>query len=177
MNKIAEENLVNQQKESQVKLEFKHLAPYFPYGLIMCEEVPRTNDKLETVINHDKGEFLSYLGTSEPYIVWRCIYQHSKKVWFRETPINQLGKKIKPILMPLSDLTKEHTWKGETAPYWWFVSEEDSPDYNLLMKFKEGELFPRELSYGLIDYLIENHFDIFGLIEKGLAIDINTLEK
>ena len=31
------------------------------------------------------------------------------------------------------------------------------------------------MSYGLVSKLIEWHFDVFGLIEKGLAIDINTL--
>ena len=27
-----------------------------------------------------------------------------------------------------------------------------------------------------LNYLFENHFDVYGLIEKGLAIDINTLK-
>lgn len=31
-------------------------------------------------------------------------------------------------------------------------------------------------SYLLMQKLIEWHFDVFGLIEKGLAIDINTLK-
>ena len=34
----------------------------------------------------------------------------------------------------------------------------------------------KEIHYDIIQELIERHFDIFGLIEKGLAIDINTLE-
>ena len=29
--------------------------------------------------------------------------------------------------------------------------------------------------YSYVQYLISNHFDVFGLIEKGLAIDKNTL--
>ena len=30
--------------------------------------------------------------------------------------------------------------------------------------------------YGFVLNLLEWHFDVFGLIEKGLAIDINTLK-
>ena len=38
--------------------------------------------------------------------------------------------------------------------------------------------FPNHLDLKVNDYniLLENHFDIFGLIEKGLAIDMNTLK-
>ena len=31
------------------------------------------------------------------------------------------------------------------------------------------------INYGIVEKFIEWHFDIFGLIEQGLAIDINTL--
>ena len=31
------------------------------------------------------------------------------------------------------------------------------------------------LPYNIVSKLFENHFDVFGLIEKGLAIDINTI--
>lgn len=39
--------------------------------------------------------------------------------------------------------------------------------------------FPNYLDLKVNDYnvLLENHFDVFGLIEQGLAIDINTLNK
>ena len=32
-----------------------------------------------------------------------------------------------------------------------------------------------KMPYILVEILFENHFDLFGLIEKGLAVDINTL--
>lgn len=89
------------------KLELKHLIHYFLYKLIMCEEVQRYNDNDDKVMNYDRGELLSYLGTAEPYIVWRCVYQHSGQEWIRETSINKLGKTIKPILRPLSDLLND----------------------------------------------------------------------
>lgn len=32
-------------------------------------------------------------------------------------------------------------------------------------------------SYEFMTYCFQNHFDVFGLIESGLAVDINTLNK
>ena len=32
------------------------------------------------------------------------------------------------------------------------------------------------LPYSIFEILLKNHFDVFGLIEKGLAIDINTIK-
>ena len=34
----------------------------------------------------------------------------------------------------------------------------------------------KSLPYECIEFMFRNHYDFFGLIEKGLAIDINTLE-
>ena len=62
---------------------------------------------------------------------------------------------IKPILRPLSDLVKlgsnERWWRDKIA------------------------LGITKLDYESIQELFKEHFDVFGLIEKGLAIDINTL--
>ena len=35
----------------------------------------------------------------------------------------------------------------------------------------------KTLEYECMIDLLKNHYDVFGLITKGLAIDINTLEK
>ena len=37
--------------------------------------------------------------------------------------------------------------------------------------------FINKTDFGHVQYLISKHYDVFGLIEKGLAIDINTLNK
>ena len=80
----------------------------------------------------------------------------------------------KPILRPLSDLTKEIEVDGEkfvpAIELNWSNITTDilSKSINLTNKFNNLFAF---------DYkkLLEWHFDVFGLIEKGLAIDINTL--
>lgn len=78
---------------------------------------------------------------------------------------------FKPILHPLSDLTKPIVHKGEE-----FVPMKEIAIYN-----------PNNVEYliecvvtGLVEYivlrqLIEWRFDIAGLIEKGEAVDVNTL--
>ena len=77
------------------------------------------------------------------------------------------------ILRPLSDLTKEIEHKGER-----FVPIEKLRD----MGFYIGEDWIIEnfsnitnSAFEFVLKLIEWHFDIAGLIEKGEAIDVNTL--
>lgn len=74
---------------------------------------------------------------------------------------------IYPILRPLSSLTKEITHNGEK-----FV-----PLYNLM---KEDKAFTtsfidtfgyEELKVSVYEKLIEWHFDVFGFLDKGLAVE------
>lgn len=66
---------------------------------------------------------------------------------------------IKPILKPLSDLDKSYSVK------FGYVSLDD------LIRSIEFEHCPIKIW----DELLSEHFDVFGLIDKGLAIDKNTL--
>ena len=66
-----------------------------------------------------------------------------------------LNGTIKPYLFPLSSMT-----------------EEQEKEYNDLNCYELG-CFPH--TEDALDYLIKNHFDYRGLIEKGLAIDATNL--
>jgi len=68
----------------------------------------------------------------------------------------------KPILRPLSDLMEEI--EGKEALIYIIGSNTISQGV-------------KNLPYYKIVILLKNHYDIFGLIEKGLAIDINTIKK
>lgn len=82
---------------------------------------------------------------------------------------------VKPILRPLSDLTKEIT-----------VNEEMFIPREIILSKLNHLLTPSimnnikevvtHLDYTVVQKLFEWHFDVFGLIESGLAIDVNTLE-
>ena len=82
-----------------------------------------------------------------------------------------------PILRPLSDLVKEIEVNGEKfVPTDYFEDKYYTLDlHKQCERIIEDENWINQSDYMLIDYLFEWHFDVFGLIDAGLAIDINTL--
>jgi hypothetical protein len=127
------------------KLTIEHLAAYLPYGLdlkVTCSFYGYNTMKL-----CDKSG-LSNIGISD---------------------VIDEPQDFKPILRPLSDLTTEIEHNGEkfvpTKEYHYLRFDEIST-------FKGGAndlIFMQVREYQI---LLELHFDVFGLIDKGLAIDI-----
>jgi len=128
-----------------MELELKHLAAYLPYKLKVS--------KIHTL----------YAGNKDGNGIGSINHLLSTK-----------SKNYKPILRPLSDLTKGIEidgvkfvpaqilcWSNITADIF-------SKSLNLTTPFNN-------LFYCDYEKLIEWHFDIFGLINAGLAIDKNTL--
>lgn len=74
---------------------------------------------------------------------------------------NCLIDNFKPILRPLEDLKKSGVDFG--------VYNNDN-----LQEFNK-EIIYGNCSYNSMKILLKNHFDVFGLIPNGLAIDINTI--
>lgn len=109
-----------------MKLELKHLAPYLPYGL-----------KVSSIhtLNAENG-----IGNINHIV----------------RAVNKGKKQYRPILRPLSDLTKE--------------------EYRCLFYGNPLDYKIDELPYKTFIKLLEWHFDVFHLIPQGLAIDINTLQ-
>lgn len=139
-----------------MKLELKHLAPYLPYGLKMTR-------------NGFIGELKSI--KSDGTITVSC------SDWFEN--IND-GNFYKPILRPLSDLRTAKLFDNYGDEKLTAIEEFDGNwdlgQYDwVLTEVSYGKQLERllELSYNVIDKLIEHHFDVFGLIDNGLAIDIN----
>ena len=118
-----------------------------------------------------------FLAMSYPYEI-KLIYRNDKS-WPIIMAIGYLdevlhtNKDYKPILHPLSDLTKEIEHKGEK-----FIPIKKIAIYN-----------PNNVEYliecvitGLVEYivlrqLIEWHFDLFDGIKNNEAINVNTLEE
>ncbi|WP_448607208.1 hypothetical protein [Paenimyroides ceti] len=154
------------------KLELKHLAPYFPYGLkgrvdketYLQEENDRIGE-LKTIDLADHNYELAIYGDLGYFL---CdIYDY------------------KPILRPLSNLTKEIEHNGQKFVPIDFINGEFAStiprkiEWNQSVKnqnlhFVLSEWISPEDLYGLFELLFKWHFDIFGLIEKDLAVDINT---
>lgn len=76
---------------------------------------------------------------------------------FAATPF----KEIKLILRSLSDLTME------------IYFDIGFKEFDILILEKTKGI--QNLPYWMVEILIKNHFDIYGLIEKGLAINKNEL--
>ena len=79
-----------------------------------------------------------------------------------EDPVWNDVKEIKLILRPLSDMTIEECGYCKIPPHW---SNED------LHELIDEEAWTCEQ----VRYMLSKHFDLFGLIEAGLAIDKTTL--
>ena len=86
---------------------------------------------------------------------------------------------VQPILRPLSDLTKEIEHNGEKFVPIRKLLEANS--FNLeKMETEYINSFAKsmveiQMAYDDAQLLLRWHFDIFGLIEKDLAVNINTL--
>lgn len=135
------------------KIELKHLAGYLPYSL----------------------NILYWNGNAKEYIdILQVLHLETKNV---------LGSdKHKPILRPLSDLTKEIEVNGKRfVPLTELLklSNFDVEKMNEREQLEFLDSFTNTLFMAFDDgqKLFEWHFDIHNLIEKDLAIDINTLNK
>ena len=137
------------------KLTSEHLVPYLDKKLQGIDSY--TNRKCNLVgLN---------LNSHEPLIIqMKPEYPTSKRKLVE----------FKPILHPLSDFTRQNSvdiceysdvedivFSGNPSDLY-FINTEDK---TYLSDYTIASL-----------YLFKHHFDVFGLIEKGLAIDINTLK-
>lgn len=141
-----------------MELTINHIAPYLPHSINIL--VPGgynfygvKTDATVAIVDGFKGDSISFKGMGGFY------------------PI----KHFKPILHPLSNLTKEITHNGETfVPIEKLSWEYYDGELGLLTNCVYGEN-PRT-TVNVIDYLgdleklLEWHFDIFNLIENNLAI-------
>ena len=147
------------------KLKLEHLAPYLPYKLKISTQyginVPKEG-LTYTVIGVCKKD--TSWSNGEIDIVFEVYEKYGKEM-------SNAYFDFKPILRPLSDI-------GDVPGK--YLSEEsnlDIGDQITLSELSNKEMNFAHLEYHLAVHLFENHFDCFGLIDAGLAIDINTLKK
>jgi len=154
-----------------MKLELKYFTLYLSYGL--------------KVLRYDKQFFKGYvihnvIGLTEDFRYKKedldpddskdLLKLKQITFWLDEGyGINNIVYDVKPILRSLSDLRKE----------------EFNYLHTLLRvhvgKNKRDKLINEgygitDLPYFIVEQLLENHFDVYGLIPQGLAVDFNTLE-
>lgn len=149
------------------KLELKHIAPYLPYGVEAIHDYSdRTMRGIISRIEINKRDNDS---------IWYDISLKNKKIT-RDISLES----IKPLLRPLSDLYKEID--GEIPADILFPKEyyslidfyEEHNRENQIQSFIKDGLNWCE-TYSFWEYLLSKHFDVFSLIDKGLAINLNSI--
>ncbi len=147
------------------ELTVEHLAPYLPYELRLLYE---ETDSVGKVIYSREGIMMRiYHDADSPPDTRVSIdssefFGYSEHIWM-----------FKPILRPLSDLPLYYdvicynVMGGENDTHY------SSTKYDVDMVMKNG--VEKDTDYGLVSWMFKNHFDVFKLIDKGLAVNINTL--
>ena len=141
------------------QLEIMHLAPSLPYGLMTDKGKLLALDLSNTRNNELDATALISMG---PVDLYDTDFRLSE---------------FYSILRPISDLVIENSFN----PEWNFIFEDYFDEYYaadneiILEHTSNGD--PEMFHYPVVQRLFEHHFDVFGLIEKGLAIDINSLGK
>ncbi len=138
---------------TKMKLELKHLAPYLPYSL-----------KLEDSYGNKYN--VAWMSTKNLSVInIKGFGEVEKNKW------SYASGKLKPILRPLSDLKNKIKELRLDSVY---IENASTNRIEELATMCDDVLY---WSYSDFQILLQSHFDVFGLIEKGLAININTLEK
>lgn len=170
-----------------MNIQIEHLAPYLPYGLrgVLC------HDRVDEFQDHDwvqnKVDFragaiwllIGHVEGEERSIPLGEGYMEGF-LWGKGATYVNFDMGIKPILRPLSDLSKEIEHNGAR-----FVTIDKlcrlfALNKERLTAWLSGEgvlLVEKSASDRINRKLLEWHFDIFGLINAGLAVDVNTLNK
>ena len=152
-----------------MKLELKHITPYLPYDLqVKCY------DNVWSVEAFRKGVSLFLMDDSA----------------LTSADLSD----VKPILRPLSSITKEEAYEfgvllmgeadmedkevgigemrlmGATYPTIVYKDKEDE-EYSITIQFSSVGISGIDLvPYEAYEWLFNHHFDVFNLIDKGLAI-------
>ena len=133
-----------------MKLELKHLAPYLPYGL-----------KIEYFYDL-VGKFGGYMESNlhNPIKVFYNGQDNRNLEAEMTNEIFMVFEDVKPILRPLSDLTKDELSIFSSSFRSWCLAKEFSFDF----------VWKNDL-----DLCFKYHIDVFGLIPAGLAVSIHDV--
>ena len=157
-----------------MKLSITHLAPYLPYGLkwkfdgedlthdVVGLDITNRGVKLVSPYN-DYGD--CEISSGKPILLpMSSLYTEMED---GKVPAIELAKIAKPKTtwtlqpdcnFPLSNIGELFAWTIDENEFYFHL---EWKDYS---KHYFNQL-------GCFQYLFENHFDVFGLIDKGLALD------
>lgn len=129
-----------------MKLEIKHLAPYLPYGL-----------KAKFQAKNKK--------TCRKYVIGTISVMYSDCSICCYDTVNATPDNFKPILRPLSDYADINSDAMNRLNC-------DMSEQINLNEFAIGYICLGSLYQSTYDLCLKNHIDVFGLIDKGLALPL-----
>ena len=155
-----------------------HLAPYLPYEL-KCLVTDKGKSKIGSLFAvYDNGECSFYdtieseKGFSEVQPILRPISDLLTTIVVGDEEFNPLEKICKTLFYNFKG--DYHVFYVEVYDRYVLRYSGDFFSYSPKMK-TFCSFLPEFPQYDMVQKLFEWHFDVFGLIEKGLAIDVNTL--
>jgi hypothetical protein len=176
-------------------LEFKDICCYLPYKIIMHAGKIEKTELNYPVLGIDTDNILTYINGEDGETIYLNIEQYHLKPILR--PLSDLYKAIThngKEIVPLVELAKisypghseyifqrtlddcyqvvirhggEKAWKDDIL--FFFIGGESASVFS-------SKDAPARRGYQLFDYLHELKIDYRGLILKGLAVDVNTLD-
>ncbi len=178
-----------------MELQFKHIAPYLPYDLKAYIE-----DKQNKIIDNFSVFVFDYKCVG--FKRYACNFHFDKLDHFQVKPIlrplSDLYKEIEhkeEKIIPIEVICKEMGINGKSNGEY-FITEEiyngnddvvitddylvirrfenETQNYLMLAEFEDQSNKVEFIPYHIYELLFQWHFDVFGLIQEGLAVDINT---
>lgn len=157
-----------------MQLEIKHLAPYLPYGVWMqIIDYPFKGTNSRRLLELDCGhDFHLHLKQGNVRLELRPLSDLSKEI-----EVN--GERFIPIMVMFGG--------ADYAKYDYNINIIDKPILGKYIQISVKDLGDPCISFGLKninnnmlnldnwELLFKWHFDVFNLIENGLAVDVNTL--
>ena len=164
------------------KLTHDLLSPYLPYKVKMLQSRKHHYEPKEDIIVIldgivDVGGRMPELYNNELIDYFNIMYRVDEN-----TSGTDGSPYFKPIFHPITDLTKkiEHNEKEFVPEFELVHLQSNNVDAEWLEHCHEknwsDEIDWTKAPYHFLQKLFEWHFDVFGLIKEGRAIDINTIE-
>ncbi|WP_312312193.1 hypothetical protein [Empedobacter brevis] len=142
------------------KLELKHLAPYLHHEVKFISSMDDSDDIITNNI------IWTLDGVNKLFGSYCLLTRENSDAYDINT--------CKLILHPLSDLIKEIQHNKQIIALINYISTSKADKQQMLNRIENNHSID-VFEYWKIEKLFSLHFDVFGLIKQGLAIDINTL--
>lgn len=142
------------------KIQLKHIVPYLPYGL--TGRWTNSNPKwIWRLCNLSSAASIQIIRSTKTSVKSECA-----------RPIYEFIPILRPLTDLMEDIFSEQFFEDDSE----LLGDEFTPLVRAIFFLQNSTPLEVCFPYGIWELFFRHHFDVFGLIEAGLAIDINTLK-